>query len=71
MQGGNGNDIHERWPEHRLEQRLATGSTYGAASAVTVTIDGAANDGRNCPGVSSEDDNVGLTVENVEGTQQR
>ena len=67
MQGGNGNDTMNGGPNTAVN---TTGDwvTYGAASAVTVTIDGVANDGRNCPGVSCENDNVGLTVENVEGT---
>ncbi len=41
--------------------------TPTSAAAMTIDIDGAADDGRNCPGGSCEGDNVGTTTENVTG----
>jgi Ca2+-binding RTX toxin-like protein len=38
-----------------------------ASTTMTIDIDGIADDGRNCPGVSCESDNVQTTVENVTG----
>src|SRR5215211_3394502 len=38
-----------------------------AATSMTIDIDGVADDGRNCPGASCENDNVQNTVENVTG----
>lgn len=74
LQGGAGADVMNGGNNASLTSP-GDWVTYGAATApVQVTIDGAANDGKDIDlvtvGIQPEGDNVGLTVENVEGSGQ-
>ena len=46
----------------------AQASTAGPAAVATITLDGVANDGSNCPGADCNGDNVGLDIEGVVGS---
>ena len=43
----------------------AQASTAGLAAVTTITLDGVANDGSNCPGTNCNDDNVELSISNT------